>query len=122
MINQKSRIVFKISRPANISQKWFSTQNGPLDIRSQMRQTLTMDGSDFWKKQAKTTVQSFKNTLKDCIMVTVFFSPKIKITHGWGQSHLKLDIQRFVLSTEPFLRDICGHRYLKNKSELLVNH
>ena len=53
MIDQKSRIVFEISRPANIPQKWFSTQNGPLDIRSQMRQTLTMDGSDFWEKTAK---------------------------------------------------------------------
>ena len=37
-------------------------------------------------------------------MVTGFFSPKIKSTHGWGQSHLKLDIQRFVLSTEPYFR------------------
>ena len=64
MIDQKSRIVFEISWPANIPQKWFGTQNGPLDIRSQMRQTLTMDGSDFWKKQAKTMMQSFKNTLK----------------------------------------------------------
>ena len=84
MIDQKSRIVFEISRPANIPQKWFSTQNGPLDIRSQMRQTLALDGSDFWKKkkQAKTTVQSFKNTLKHCIMVTVFFSPKIKSPNG----------------------------------------
>ena len=122
MIDRNSRIVFEISRPENIPQKWFSTQNGPLDIRSQMRQTLTMDGSDFWKKQAKTTVQSFKNTLKDCIMVTGFFSPKIKSTHGWGQSHLKLDIQRFVLSTEPILRNICGLRYLKTNSELFVNH
>ena len=123
MIDRKSRMFFEISRPANIPQKWFSTQNGPLDIRSQMRQTLTMDGSDFWgKKQAKTTVQSFKNTLKHCIMVTGFFSPKIKSPHGWGQSHLKPDIQRFVLSTEPFLRDICGPRYLKNNSELLVNN
>ena len=81
------------------------------------------DGSDFWgKKQAKTTVQSFKNTLKHCIMVTVFFSQKIKSPHGWGQSHLKTDIQRFVLSTEPFLRDIFGPRYFKNNSGLSVNH
>ena len=73
---KKFRVGFQISRPENIPQKWFSTQNGPLDIRSQMRQTLTMDGSDFWKKQAKTTVQSFKNTLKHYIMVTVFFLQK----------------------------------------------
>ena len=62
MIDQRFRVVFQISWPENIPKKWFSTQNGPLDIRSQMRQTLTMDGSDFWKKQAKSTVQSFKNT------------------------------------------------------------
>ena len=53
MIDRKSRIVFEISRPENIPQKWFSTQNGPLDIRSQMRQTQTMDGSDFWNKTGK---------------------------------------------------------------------
>ena len=38
----------------------------------------------------------------------------------WGQSHLKPDIQRSALSTEPFLRDICGLRYLKKNSALLV--
>ena len=47
---------------------------------------------------------------------------KIKSSHGWGQSHLKPDIQRSVLSTEPFLRDICEPRYLKTISELFVNH
>ena len=47
--------------------------------------------------------------------------PKIKSSHGWGQSHLKLDIQRSVFSTEPFLRDICRLRYLKINSELFVN-
>ena len=36
------------------------------------------------------------------------------------QFNLNADIQRFVLSTEPFLRDICGLRYLKKKSALLV--
>ena len=76
MIDKKFRDCFQISWLANIPKKWFSTQNGPLDIRSQMRQTLTMDGSDFWKKQAKTTVKPFKNTLKHCIMVTVFFLQK----------------------------------------------
>ena len=59
MIDRKSRIVFEISRPANIPQKWFSTQNDPLDIRSQMRQTPTMEASDFWRNQAKTMAQSF---------------------------------------------------------------
>ena len=50
MINQKSRIVFEISRPANIPQKWFSTQNEPLDVSFQMRLTPTMNDSEFWKK------------------------------------------------------------------------
>ena len=53
MIDKKFIVGFQISRPANIPQNWFSTQNGPLDIRSQMRPTLTMDGSDFWKKSGK---------------------------------------------------------------------
>ena len=38
----------------------------------------------FWflEKTGKTTVQSFKNTLKDCIIVTVFFFSKNK-KHSW---------------------------------------
>ena len=44
---------------ANIPQKWFSTQNGPLDVRFQMRQTPTMEASDFWRYQAETMAQSF---------------------------------------------------------------
>ena len=51
MIDKKFRDCFQISRLGNIPNKWFSTQNGPLDIRSQMRQTLTMDSSDFWRKK-----------------------------------------------------------------------
>ena len=78
MIDRNSRIVFEISRPENIPQKWFNTQNEPLDVSFQMILTPTMDGSDFFKKKAKTTVKSFKNTLKHGIMVTVFFSQKIK--------------------------------------------
>ena len=37
MINQKFKIICQIYQPANIPQKWFSPQNGPLDVRSQMR-------------------------------------------------------------------------------------
>ena len=37
MINQKFKIVFQISQPANIPKKWFSAQNGPLDVGFQMR-------------------------------------------------------------------------------------
>ena len=59
MIDRKSRIVFEISWPENIPQKWFSTQNDPLDVSFQMRLTPTMEGSDFLRKQAKTMMQSF---------------------------------------------------------------
>ena len=58
MIDQKIRFVFQISWPANIPQKWFSTQNGPLYVRSQMRQTPTIEGSDFSQNEAKNIVQS----------------------------------------------------------------
>ena len=54
MIDQKFRVVFQISQLANIPQKWLSTQNGPLDVRSQMRRTPTMEASDFLRNQAKT--------------------------------------------------------------------
>ena len=58
MIDQKFRVVFQISQLENIPQKWFSTQNGPLHVRSQMRQTPAMEASDFWRNQAKIMVQS----------------------------------------------------------------
>ena len=63
MIDQKFRVVFQISQLANIPKKWFSTQNGPLDVRSQMRQTPTMEASDLRRNQAKTTMLSFSTTL-----------------------------------------------------------
>ena len=59
MIDQKFRVVFQISQLAYIRQKWFSTQNGPLDVRSRMRWTPTMEAFDFWRNQAKTMAQSF---------------------------------------------------------------
>ena len=62
MIDQKFIVVFQISQPANIPKKWFSAQHGPLDVRSQMRQTPTMKTSDLWKNQTKTMMQSFMNT------------------------------------------------------------
>ena len=58
MNDQKLRVVFQISRPANIPKKWFSTQNGPLYVRSQMRKAPTMEASDFWKNLAETMMQS----------------------------------------------------------------
>ena len=60
MIDQKFDVVFQISQPPNIPQKCFSTQNKPLDVRSQMRQAPTIEAFDLWRNQAKTMVQSFK--------------------------------------------------------------
>ena len=68
MIDQKLDVVFQILQSPNIPQKYFSAQNGPLDVRSQMRQTPTMEASDFWSNQVNTMVQSFLNTLKDWSM------------------------------------------------------
>ena len=59
MIDQKFNVVFQISEPPNITQKYFSAQNGPLDVRSQMRQTPTMEASDLRRNQAKAMMQSF---------------------------------------------------------------
>ena len=67
-------------------------------------------------------MQCFKVFLKDFTVVFACFFQEIRTVHGWGQSHLKTDIQRFVLSTEPFLRDIFGPRYFKNNSGVSVNH
>ena len=49
MIDKKFKVVFQISWPEKIPQKWFSTQNGPLDVRFQMRVTPTMGAFYFWK-------------------------------------------------------------------------
>ena len=57
MINQKFKISFQISQPANIPQKCFSsTQNGPLDDWFQMRlKPKPCRVFCFWKNQTKTT-------------------------------------------------------------------
>ena len=59
MIDQKFDVVFQIAQPPNIPQKYISSQNGPLDVRSQMRQTPTMEASDLRRNQEKTMMQSF---------------------------------------------------------------
>ena len=58
MIDQKFDVVFQILQHPNIPQKCFSAQNGPLDVRSQMRQTPTMEASDLRRNQAKNMMQS----------------------------------------------------------------
>ena len=105
MIDQKFRVIFQISQPANIPQKWFNTQNGPLDVRFQRRLNPTMGAFYFWKNQTET-------------MIAPWFLPDFSI----NQKPPWLDIQRSVLSTEPFLRNIWGLRYLTNNFELLINH
>ena len=54
MIDQKFDVNFQISQPPNIPQKCFSAHNRPLDVRSKMRQTPTMEASDLRRNQAKT--------------------------------------------------------------------
>ena len=106
MIDQKFRVVFQISQPANIPQKRFSTQNASLEVRFKMRLTPTTWAFYLCKNQANTMAQSFEVFLKllqpsDCII-----SPEIRSIHGWGLSHLKPNIHWYALSTKSFLRDI----------------
>ena len=78
IIYQNFRVVFRISRPGNIPQKCFSTQNEPLGVTFQMRLTPTMEASDFWRNLAKTTVQSFLNHFKRLHHGVCLFFPKNK--------------------------------------------
>ena len=76
MIDEQFRVVFQISRPVNIPQRWFSTQNEPLDVRFQMRLTPTMGAFYFWRKKTVTIMQCFKVFLKDCTVVFACFFPQ----------------------------------------------
>ena len=76
MIDRNSRIVFEISRPENIPQKWFSTQNEPLDVSFQMRLTPTMGAFYFLRKKTVTIMQCFKVFLKDFTVVFACFFKK----------------------------------------------
>ena len=78
MIDQKFRVLFQISQPANIPQKWFSTQKEPFDVRFQMRLTPTKGAFYFWKNLTKTMVQSFKVFLKDYTMGFAWFLHKLE--------------------------------------------
>ena len=59
MIDQKFDVVLHKSQHPNIPQKCLSAQNGALDVRSQIRQTPTMEPSDLRRNPAKTMMQSF---------------------------------------------------------------
>ena len=92
MIDQKFNI-----QPENIPQKLFSKQNVGLFIFGKIKQNH----------------------------VTIFLlhgfcliSPEIRSIFGWGLSHLKPDIERYVLSTESFFREICGLRYCQARPQL----
>ena len=122
MIDQKLRVVFQISRPENIPKKWFSTQNGPLDVSFQMRLTPNYRSFLFLEKLNWNHGASFQSVLKRLRHGFCLIAPEIRSLLGWDLSHLRNDIQRSILSTKPFLRDVCELRYLKNNSELLVNH
>ena len=58
------------------------------------------------EKSGKTHDVIFLERFKRLHHIFCLISPEIRILHGWGLSHLKPDIQRYVLSTETFLRDI----------------
>ena len=121
IIDQKFRVVYQISRPLNIPQKWFSTQKEPLGVTFQMRLTTNHGNFSFFQKSNGKHGATLKSVFKRMHRGFCLISPEIRSLHGWGQSHLKRGTQRFVLSTEPFFRDISGARYLINNFELLVN-
>ena len=122
IIYHKFRVVFQISRPGNIPQKWFSTQNEPLGVTFKMRQTPTMEASNFWRNQPKSMMHPFKNTFKGCTMLSVNFFKKWKVPMAWGQSHLKRDIQRFEYSTifEGYFRAEIFEKQLWTSGEWLI--
>ena len=111
-----------ISIRKNIPKKWFSTQNWPLDVSFQMRLTPNYRSFLFLEKLNWNYGASFHSVLKRWPHGFCLIAPEIRCLLGWDLSHLRPDIQRSVLSTKPFFRDICELRYLKNNSELLVNH
>ena len=47
--NVSNRVVFQLSQSPNIPKKWFIAQKGPLDIRSHMRQTPTIEPQIYGK-------------------------------------------------------------------------
>ena len=61
MFKEKVRVAFQISRPANIPQKWFITQNEPLDVRFQMRLTQT----SFHQKKIGSVISDLMTTKCD---------------------------------------------------------
>ena len=122
MIDQKFDVVFQISQLPNVPQKCFSAQNGPLDVRFQMRLNPNLVSFfTFGKIQQKP-----RHNLLNCFEIFhhgfCLVSSDIRSLICWGLSHLKTDIERCILNTEIFFRDISGLRYLTNICELLTNN
>ena len=82
----------------------------------------------FWflEKTGKTTVQSFKNTLKDCIIVTVFFFSKNK-KHSWLGSvsfetwHPKVRFEYWTIFEGYFLVEIFQKQFWTFDQSLIFN-
>ena len=55
---------------SNIPQKCVCAQEGPFDIRFEMRKTPTMEAFDFWRNQAKSWF-NFSKTLKNISLMVV---------------------------------------------------
>ena len=93
IIYQNFRVVFQISQPGNIPQKWFSTQNEPLSVTFQMRLTPNHGNFSFFEKSNRKHGATLKSVFKRMHRGFCLISPEIRSLHGWGQSHLKRDIQ-----------------------------
>ena len=116
-MTRSSGLFFKYLRPL------ISLKNG-----SVLKVNLWMSGFKWdWPQQwelfifGKNKQNPWCNLVKSFKKVAPWFcqtSPEIRSLHGWGLSHLKPYIKRFVLSTEPFLRDIFGLRYETNIFDL----
>ena len=102
IIDQKFRVVFQISWPTNIPQKWFSTQNEPLDVRFLNQTDPKPWELSIFVKSNRNHGATIKSVFKRMHHGFCLISPEIRGLHGWGLSYLGPDIHRSVLSTEPF--------------------
>ena len=102
MFNQNFKIIFQMSQPAKIPQKWPNTNNGPMDVRFQMRLAQTVWAFIFLEKSNKNDGKIFQNFLKRLHNGFCLIFSGIRNLIGLGLSHLKPDIQMYILSTKTF--------------------
>ena len=107
-IDEKFRIDCPIIQPAKISRKIVSVLKRTLEFQVSNEADPNHLGLLFLEKLSKTHGAIFLKHFKRLLHGFCINFVKMKSSHGWGQSHFKPDIQRSVLSTEPFLRDILG--------------